>query len=98
MWVNWTMSNGKQIEVEHITSHSDDTFYLVLYKAMPGNYTCCLFSAYSLGEPEDTAMASVINGSGKVELWYIHLENTSVPTSANCAMLHIIVVNFDIHW
>ena len=65
------MSNGKQIEVEHITSHNDDTFYLVLYKAMPGSYMCCLFSTYSLEEPEDTATASVMNESGEVELQYI---------------------------
>ena len=91
------MNNGKQIEVDHITSRNDDTFYLVLYKAMPGNYMCLLFSTYSLGEPEDTAKASVKNGSGEVELWYIWgtLQYLQVP---HCAMFPIIVVNFDIHW
>ena len=89
MYVNWTINNGKQIEVEHITFRNDDTFYLVLYKATPGNYMCCLFSTYSLGEPEDTAISSVINGSGEVELWYIHLGKTSVPTSATmCYVSH----------
>jgi hypothetical protein len=64
VWVNWTLSTGLPITAEHTTSQNGDTFYLLLYSATPGEYSCNLFSTYSLGEPDDTATASVKNGSG----------------------------------
>ena len=66
VWVNWTLSTGLPITAEHTTSQNGDTFYLLLYSATPGEYSCNLFSTYSLGEPDDTATASVKNGSGEV--------------------------------
>ena len=66
VWINWTLSTRVPITAEHTTSQNGDTFYLLLYSATPGEYTCNLFSTYSLGEPDNTATASVKNGSGEV--------------------------------
>ena len=59
MWVNWSTVTGKAITSRHFTWQNGSVFYLLLYNATPGEYTCRVFSNYSPQQPEDSATATV---------------------------------------
>ena len=65
---NWSTVTGKAITSMHLTGQNGSMFYLLLYNATPGEYTCHVFSDYSPQQPEDSATAAVEIIPGEPEL------------------------------
>ena len=60
VWVNWTNSKNESVNESHIMLRRGNSFYLAIFNAIAGDYTCQVFSTYFPEKPEDTKMASIL--------------------------------------